>query len=71
MSTGLLESDGGIDAQQLKRNSTWFVVIKLLGSKTIEAASSSYIMGRGWKKDNKGWMRENIAGEERLTQESP
>jgi hypothetical protein len=65
MSTGLLKSDGGIDAQELKRKSTWFVVIKLFGSRTIEAASSSYthIVGRGWKKDRIGM--ENIAGEVR------
>ena len=64
MLTGLLESsDGGIDTQQLKRNSTWFVVIQLLGSKTIEATSSSRVMRGGGKKDKNGWMRENIAGE--------
>jgi hypothetical protein len=68
MSTGLLESDGGIDAQQLKRKSTWLVVIKMFGSKIIEAASSSCVVpvGRGWKKDKNGWMRENIVGEKRV-----
>ena len=44
MLTGSLESDGGIDAQQLKRKSKLFVIIKLFGSKTIKAASSLYIV---------------------------